>query len=112
MLRIWIILTALSACSLIAASCAQTNTAVAAGEAAEQAEQAATIASTEVYQSLQNTATQMSSAFNPASNPSAPVFPGFTVVETSDSYILVRNGQIIVIKKSSMYGYTGPPHDH
>ena len=74
------------------------------------AAQAATVASTEIYANLEETATQISGAYVPSTtSPSAPVVPGFTVIETSDSYILVRGDQIIVLKKSQMYGYN-PPH--
>jgi hypothetical protein len=110
LLKVWLILTAVSAMTLIAASCAQTETA----EKAVEAAQAATIASTEAYQDLQEAATQMSGAFAPSTTqPSgAPPIPGSSVVETPDSYIIVQNGQVIIIKKSSVYGYTGaiPPH--
>jgi PBP1b-binding outer membrane lipoprotein LpoB len=110
LLRIWVILTAASALFLIAASCAQEQTAV----EAYQAAQAATIASTEAYQDLQQTATQMSAAFVPSStqpNPAPPI-PGSTVVQSPDSFIIVQNGQVIIIKKSSIYGYNGPPQPH
>jgi hypothetical protein len=111
LLRIWITLTAISALSLIAASCAQMATASAAASAA----QAATVESTQAYEALENAAnaaTEISGVTISTTNPSAPNMPGFTLIETPDSYILVKNGQMIVLRKNEIYGYTGSHENH
>lgn len=102
MLRLWIILTGVSVCALIAASCAQMETA----EEGAQAAQAATIASTEAVAGIGDAATQISGAISPTQS-NFPTSPGTTVVETPDSYVLVKNGQVTIISKSSLYGYNG-----
>jgi hypothetical protein len=97
-------LTALSACSLIAASCAQTAPII----AADQGAQAATVAATEAVATVAQAATQIYNAIStPTGAIPVPVPAGTTVVETATSYLLIQNGQVTIIEKSAMYGYTG-----
>jgi hypothetical protein len=103
-------LTLVSACCLIAASCAATAP-VEAVSAADAAEQAATVASTQVEAAVDAAATQISAAMASATGGtgknSLPTPPGATLIQTPDSYILIQNGQATVINKSQIYGYTG-----
>jgi len=97
MLRVWLILTAAAACGLIAASCAETGTALATAAAAQAATQAATLASTQAIATAQAATTQLSNTQT----------TGTTIIETPDYYIIFQNGQRIIISKSYLHGYTG-----
>ncbi|MGD1275848.1 MAG: hypothetical protein ABR964_01330 [Tepidisphaeraceae bacterium] len=100
MLRVWLILTAAAACGLIAASCAEIGTAIATAKAA----QAATIASTEAIEAT----TQVAGALQgQAAVTTLPSAPGTTVIETPDYYIILKDGQRIIVLKSALRNYSG-----
>ena len=107
MLRFWVILTAISACCLIAASCADPGSAVTSVEAARESALAAEAAT----QAVTRAATEVSAALQAGQPVVHSDGKGTTIVETKDYWIIYRGGQRIVIFKTAAQRY-GEPDDN
>jgi hypothetical protein len=107
MLRFWMILTAISACCLIAASCADPGTAVTSVETAKEASLAAEAAT----QAVTRAATQVSAALQSGQSVVHSDGKGTTIIETKDYWIIYRGSQRIVIFKTAAQRY-GEPDDN